>query len=541
MSINELDTGESETRLGAAAPAILSGCPRVCTIGIDMILARLAILGVVVGAIIGSPPASDAAVAPQATLSVAGGPQALWPIAASDNTAVADGSGRAYVFTNTGSVWPNETQAAALVDSEGASAEPTAVALEGSTVVVDENGIGGGYEDVFSEPPGGWTGAVTESARLVASDGAVLYGAATDGSTVVAVGTLPSTGVTSLYVFTRPAGGWEGVVSQSAILTDGNRATISSVAISGRYVFGSAGDRVDVFQEPALGWAGDATQTATLTAYGSGVELGPVDAAPNIVVAGTYVFTEPAGGWGRGAHPAAELVPAGDTLAPGFALAASNDILALSAYALGAAHGCPCSGAVWVFTRPVRGWSGILTAPASVHASSESGPIPLAVSGDQLFVGGQPGVAVYTVTGAIGQQAGPPGVSAERITGLAAGRPSMTLAIRAGHGAPRMRSVALTLPSGLRLASTRHGGIRVTGAGPYALRADGRSLVVSCEQSCVRARFAIGPPALTEGSGLRARVLAIEGRRWALRLEFNVQVTYPGLRPIELNTRVEIR
>jgi hypothetical protein len=495
---------------------------------------------------LGSAAELHAAVMPEATLSVAGTPeQALGPVAASDNSAAVVGTHRAYVFSTPGPAWTSETQSAVLVDSSGAVIQPTAISFAGSTAVVNENGGAGSYEDVFTEPATGWAGTIPESAKLIASDGAVLSGATSDGTTVAAVGTLPSTGVTSLYVFTEPLGGWTGILHETAVLTDSHRDALTTGAISGRYIFAPAGDKVDVFKEPDAGWAGHTTENATLTTWTGGIPLSPLAASANVVLAGTYVFTQPTGGWTHGGHPAAQLVPSGDTLSPGFAVAASDHSVALGAYTLGTGHACPCSGSVWVFTKPTRGWSGILNAPASVHTNGLTGPIKLAIDEGHLFISGQPAVSVYTVSGAIGRQAGPPRIATKTVLGLAAGRPLVSFTVRAGSGAPHMRSIAVTLPRGLGLArlNHHHTGVAITDAGPYTLRRRATTLIIDCTQSCTKMTATLRPPALTENAALRRQAIPIphhrQGRR--LRLRFTLQVAYIGDRPIRITVQPRIQ
>ena len=168
-----------------------------------------------------------------------------------------DSSGSAYVFTKPAGGWTGTVNESAKLLAKDGSAYlifGESVAVSGSTVVVgawgDENGKGSAY--VFEKPAEGWAaGPLTESAKLLASDGAAadMFGAsvAISGSTVV-VGArrpgpprdspLPFPG--SAYVFTKPAGGWTGTVNESAKLlakdgADGDRFG-QSVAVSGSTV-----------------------------------------------------------------------------------------------------------------------------------------------------------------------------------------------------------------------------------------------------------------------------------------------------------------
>ncbi|MCZ6544296.1 MAG: PKD domain-containing protein, partial [Chloroflexi bacterium] len=91
----------------------------------------------------------------------------------------------------------NLTEAAKLTASDGAASDFFGfdAAVSGDTVVLsserdDDNGTNSGSAYVFVEPGGGWTGNLTEIAKLIASDGAAFdqFGrdVAVSGDTVVA-------------------------------------------------------------------------------------------------------------------------------------------------------------------------------------------------------------------------------------------------------------------------------------------------------------------------------------------------------------------
>ena len=97
------------------------------------------------------------------------------------------------------------------------------------------------------KPLSGWAGLLTESAKLTASDGAEgdSFGGsvAVSGETVVVGAFRDGVGSNccrgSAYVFMQPPGGWAGALTENAKLTasdGGERRFGSSVAVSGETV-----------------------------------------------------------------------------------------------------------------------------------------------------------------------------------------------------------------------------------------------------------------------------------------------------------------
>src|SRR5262249_12543250 len=142
--------------------------------------------------------------------------------------------GAAYVFNQPGDGWRNMKQAAAtLVPSDPASTcfFGASVGISGNTIVVGapQNGYycyatGPGAAYVYVEPPGGWHGVLTETAKLTASDGlkgdALGTSVSVNGNTVVAgaPGAFSFTTAGAAYVFVEPAAGWTNM-TQTAKLT----------------------------------------------------------------------------------------------------------------------------------------------------------------------------------------------------------------------------------------------------------------------------------------------------------------------------------
>ena len=272
-----------------------------------------------------------------------------------------------YVFTRPAGGWSGTPKPAAMLVASDGGFLGGPLALSGQTVVA-EGGAARGY--VFTEPAGGWSGTVHESAQLAASDASFsaggLGGWAIDGRTIVAgSGTSgSSTSPGEAYVFTEPAGGWSGKLHESAKLfasrgVDGDGFGLS-VAISGQTIAvgaphanappGQVGGRVYVFTEPASGWDGVLHESAMLSASSSGVSLaGPVAVAGKSVVATgflpggvaqVYVFTEPANGWSGSLKETAVL-------------STSDHAFAVDALA---ASGSTVVAGIYVFTEPAGGW-----------------------------------------------------------------------------------------------------------------------------------------------------------------------------------------
>jgi hypothetical protein len=235
----------------------------------------------------------------------------------------------------------------------------------------------------------------------------------------------------SAYVFVRPAGGWR-VGTQAAKLVAGDGAANDqfgiSVAISGDDVFvGSWNDdnvgfggpgSVYVFTKPAGGWAGELSQTARLVASDrlDGDLLGAsVAVSGGVLVAGApfddntfgaqgsaYVFIRPPGGW-QNATEAAKLVASdpGDQDRLGSAVAISGDTIVLGAYTadVGAATQ---QGAVYVFESAA--WFGTMTQTAKLTSAdglgSDAFGYAVAVDGDTVVSG-----AILHATKGIGRGA----------------------------------------------------------------------------------------------------------------------------------------
>jgi len=313
----------------------------------------------------------------------------------------ANGAGEALVFVKPASGWKNLTQAAVLVPSDGTAGNyfGTAVTIQGDVIVVGSVQdqfyvIGPGAVYVYVKPTGGWTGQLTETAKLVASDGMMGDGLGTgvsiNGDKIVAgaPGSYPSTTPGAAYVFVKPTGGWKNstetakLTASDGVIGDslGYSASIDrknvSVGAPSNQLTGAA----YLFVEPSGGWK-NMTQTAKLTASDAakGDALGySVSIDGNTIAAGApyasigsnqqqgaaYVFVEPAGGWKDMTQTAKLTEGDGETRDMlGFSVAINGNVLATGAaqYSRGPTllQGGPAfwlEGAVYIFTESRGGW-----------------------------------------------------------------------------------------------------------------------------------------------------------------------------------------
>lgn len=142
--------------------------------------------------------------------------------------------GAVYIFKLTGDVWVNATETAKLTASDTISGDRlgVGVAIDRNVIVAgaDQNGsLGPGAAYVYVRPAGGWA-AMTETAKLTASDGAGsdVFGFAVDihGNVIVVGAYLDDTtggaDAGSAYVFEKPVGGWITMMeTQKVTASDG--------------------------------------------------------------------------------------------------------------------------------------------------------------------------------------------------------------------------------------------------------------------------------------------------------------------------------
>ncbi len=209
------------------------------------------------------------------------------------------GQGAAYVYAEPNTGWVSTTQTAKFTASDGAANDQfglaVAISAETDTVVVGARfaTVGGNYEQgaayVFTEPASGWAD-MTQTAKLTASDGRgadiypgnpVLNGlgdtfgrsVAIDGQTDTVVVGAPLAMISgnfeqgAAYVFTEPASGWAGNLTQTQKLTasDGaaNAEFGSAVAVSGNTMVATGGAAY-VFGSTPLGFSQTSLQADTI-------------------------------------------------------------------------------------------------------------------------------------------------------------------------------------------------------------------------------------------------------------------------------------
>lgn len=412
---------------------------RVKAVGWLMVVCAVAVVWV---------PSADASSMITGTLSGGAG-QTLGPLGVSGAVAVAVDSSASdgVVFTAPGGSWSGTIgPSATLVDSGGFPAQAAAPAIAAGYVVLSQNpALGSNFDDVFVEPAGGWSGTIAQSARLMASDGGTLYSAVIAGDTVVVNGREPPNGQGVAYVFVKPAGGWSGTVTETAKLSDRNGSSIGRVATDGQTVVAAAGSHGDVFVRPQGGWTGSLTQQVTLNT--SGVP-GGAGLSGQTAFAGQQIFHEPSQGWSGSVKPSAGLyaqsVNESGAVYDGQLAAVSSLNL------LGPKHDCPCTSIISLFSMPKSGWTGELTAKPTLGVPSETGLTGLALQDGNLFLsGGGTNVTVYRISAPEGTRPGRPTLLTTRPRGSANRQPRLGLSVRRGSGAPPFASVQLSLPAGL--------------------------------------------------------------------------------------------
>jgi hypothetical protein len=357
-----------------------------------------------------------------------------------------NGAGAVYVYVKPATGWGNMAQVAVLTASDGAYCDSfgSSVSISGNTIVVGapQNYIncgptGPGAAYVFVEPAGGWSGSLTETAKLTASDGVLGegFGASVgiSGSTVVAGAPAHSPNPGAAYVFAEPASGWvSGTQTAKLVASDGQAGDSLgfSVSVSGNTVVAAAPDATTsgvnqaqgaayVFEKPASGWKNN-VQTAKLVASdgNEGAVLGQsVSISGNTVAAGApgatiganpaqgaaYLFVEPAGGWmnmTQTAKMTAAQGYAGDLF--GSAVAISGDTLVAGApyfeKGLGVRSPFFREGLTYVFAKPASGWTNNASTVYLTGSDAKFGASLgscVGVSGN-LVVAGAPNLAHYS-------------------------------------------------------------------------------------------------------------------------------------------------
>jgi hypothetical protein len=261
------------------------------------------------------------------------------------------------------------------------------IAVSGDTVVVGSPGYSDdmgnevpGYAYVFVKPPTGWMNMI-QTAELKASDQGSEAGNGFGTSVAIAGDTIVvgAPGVSEVYIFVKPAGGWKNM-TETSIVTDrlnGTDAFGCAVAInaSGNTIVIGA-DEAETARgvaylavEPSGGWQSMEAPTASLTASdgvrndlfgnsvaidGSTVAVGAFGKPYPQDYGAAYVFVEPATGW-TSMTQTAELNAAVPILrgSLGTSVAILGNTVAAGAYG---GTGSQPAGNVYVFVEPGGGW-----------------------------------------------------------------------------------------------------------------------------------------------------------------------------------------
>jgi hypothetical protein len=299
---------------------------------------------------------------------------------ASDN---GENRGAAYVYTAANGDWANLTQVATLTPPAGQSGFGFAVAINGDTVVVGDDGAAGAVAYVYVNPSGNAapTAELTTSASI--NNGDVITSIGIEGGTIV-VG-MPAAipvahGEGAAFVYVEPPAGWANMTETAELVsTDLNTSFGWSTSISGRNIIvGATQAKVEgveqgsayLFVEPAAGWSGtwlpttefEASNGTKKAAFGTSVSVSGETVAvgaPDEAVGSAdnegavYMFTEPSSGWPKTMTETAELsasdAKAGSEL--GWSVALSGEILVA-----GAPFERTGQGFVYVFSEPSGGW-----------------------------------------------------------------------------------------------------------------------------------------------------------------------------------------
>ena len=466
--------------------------------------------------------------------------------------------GTVYVFTEPAGGWSTETETARLVASDGRASDQlgSTAAVSGDTIVAGRNGLGAMAVYVFTKPAGGWSGTVHESAQLTLTDPTVydVFSLAMSGDTIVIGGSFNGRpGNPTGFVFTKPSGGWSGVIHESAKLTIPGATgpcfdEQGAVAIDGRTIAAACSGHAYVFTEPASGWTGTVQPSATLVSGGpatSGVTtvavLGSSIAAS---VTGPYcavapvVFDEPASGWSGTILPAARLKVAAtcNDAVDGLLAGSREEIAALEIPQND--ESCQifmtCTATLNAFSQSPAGWKGTIAGTSQpVPIATPAGESPPALDGRTILTGGQGELDLFTPMPEPAQPRAPSARNAS-LTSVVSGKPRLRFTLDHGHDAPSIRSIRLSLPPGLRFAQRRISltrGVHATVANRAVSFTRG-ALTITLRRPAARAvAFSITSPALIAQQTLVARLRRIANynrhhrRKRGLTLNVDCRVT----------------
>ncbi len=347
-----------------------------------------------------------------------------------DDCIAGSGCGTVYVFEKPGGGWATTSAFdAKLTASDADAADHFGVALSfsGDTAAVGQFKINTSDASVyiFEKPAGGWIAPTTEDAKLTASDAALndRFGTSISISAdTLLVGSNADDPLGSdsgsAYIFEKPVGGWSGSLTEDAKLTasdgtNGQRFGQSVGLMGSTAVIGA--DRVQclgvgaecgavyVFDEPLTGWS-NMTETVKLTASdqsqsdrfgfwvaisGESVLVGAIfDNNPGFESGSAYVFKRNLSGeWGQQTKLSPTKNDAAATEAFGFSVALSGDTALVGASLADHCDPGPDCGAAYVFTRSGSTWAAVAKLTASDAAGGDDFGHSVALSDDTALVG----------------------------------------------------------------------------------------------------------------------------------------------------------
>ena len=244
-------------------------------------------------------------------------------VAVADDTIVAAGGQRAYVFTRAGT-WATGTEARRLTVTGSSNAFPTAVATDGNSIVLGDSDANGtvsyqGLAYIYTRPAGGWTSAPTRvTVRASNPKDGDRFGhnvAVAGGTAVVAALHAGDDYGGALYVFTKSLTGWVTGTEQARLTaTDPepqyNSQVGVSLAIGDTAIVTGTYRSAYVFQKPTTGDYVTATETAKVLPWDPGTIPGGSFFGAAVAIAGdTFVISAPWEWDGYGAAYIGSVVP----------------------------------------------------------------------------------------------------------------------------------------------------------------------------------------------------------------------------------------
>jgi hypothetical protein len=376
-------------------------------------------------------------------------------------------SAGALMFTEPSAGWGSETEAAQLSAPIDGTDPPFGGVMSTGLVALSYLQTSPGNSDgqVFVEPETGWQGMIKPSAQLRDSNGDEASPAAISNGVIFANAESSTKPAGHVDVFSQPPGGWSGTVTQSAQLADsrGWRTEVDTASGLGVIAFvsddhGHSG--FDLFTEPRGGWTGTVHEAARLD-----VEAGPTGRAAlgtPVVTVDDRVYVRPARGWHGTIKPVAALYPQ-HSVFPGEPQAGAQ-LSGTRAIEQAVPIGVPTNPEpiamdYWFFDEPNDGWSGELESQPVVQYDGT-------LDGDTGFIGGSGAINIVHLSGLrqrYGHRPVRPVAHAQPLRGLATGSPSLRIISRVFKDQPPVSRVQVTLPSGLAFTSNAPSVVQVNG------------------------------------------------------------------------------